>query len=89
MHAALVNLPAAGTLKIDIYQLNETLAKVQTFVLYSDFYTFNISKHFDGNRPFIFHGSEPITLRYETLEGYDVKGEQIHISYSGMYECTY
>ena len=89
MHAVLSNFPAAGTLTMHIYQLNETLAKVQTFILYSDFSTFNISKHFDGYRPFIFHGSEPITLRYKTLEGYDVKGEQIHISYSGMYECTY
>jgi hypothetical protein len=89
MHAVLRNLPAAGTLTMHIYQLNLTLAKVQYFALFSDYRTFNNSKHFDGNQPVIFHGPDPIKLRYRTLEGYDVKGEQIHISYSGMYECTY
>ena len=88
MLAALTNLPLAGTVTVEIFQVDPILPNFQKLNILNIDDMLNLSNQNEKNHLRAFSGHSAIALINQTVQGYDLKGEMIHIRNSGMYECN-
>ena len=84
MRATISNMPLAGALTIDIYQLDAILPNFQQLNIFAEGYFVNLKNQNERNLPLRFSGSNKITLLFQTVQGFDLQDDMIHIRYSGM-----